>query len=408
MELHNRRPCILAVDDDPGMLKILQKVLARDYDLTLARDGEEGLQSALAHPPDLILTDVRMPGMNGTEMVRQLHAHPSVADVPVIILTGREDDEVRLELLRAGAQEFLVKPCSAEELLARLRNVLTLKLARDLLQEELKVRSTDIQALIREVAARRSALESALAISQFARDHAERASQAKSAFLSLVSHELKTPLTVLRLLVDGRRRKAGATATGPDAELARTDEALARLETLVESVVQLVKLQGEQSKPQVEQIDIEPLIRDVVLQFESRIRDKHLSLKVEVAPDARTVCSDPRMLRLILSNLVSNAIKFTHAGLIEIRSCVRDGTVLAVRDSGPGIDTADRERIFQPFTHVETINHKSTPGMGLGLALVRELVTALGASLAIDSKMGGGSTFSVIIPTPPPARPLGP
>jgi signal transduction histidine kinase len=273
----------------------------------------------------------------------------------------------------------------------RIANVLAIKIARDLLQDELKIQSTDIQALIAEVASRSAALQVALSI-------AERASQTKSAFLSLVSHELCSPLTVLRLTADWQRRRAALATATLDPSVRRTDEALARLEGIVETVIELVKLQAGPAELHFERIDVEALIREVTVRFASQAAAKGLALRVDVARDARTVTSDPRLLGLILSNLLGNAIKFTEVGEVVVSTYPCDGTVLAVRDSGRGIEAQDRVRILQPFRHLETITHKSTPGMGLGLALVRELVATLGGTLALTSEPGTGSLFSVTLP----------
>jgi signal transduction histidine kinase len=383
----------LAVDDDADMLAVIRRVLSHDHDLTLVLDAREALRLALLHPPDVILSDVVMPGMDGLEFLQALHSHASLADVPVIVLSGGNDQETRLKMLRAGAQEFLMKPCAAEELRVRIHNTLKVKIARDLLRDELKVQSTDIEVLVDQVASRGTALKSALAA-------AERASQAKSAFLTLISHELGGPLTVLRLTADSRRLRAQRAATPLDPSARRSDEALTRLEAIVETVIELVKLQGGSTELHFEKIDVERLLREVVTQFEARAEAKGLRLTVDVAPDARSVTSDRRLLRMLLCNLASNAVKFTEAGAVTVSSVVRGGTILAVQDTGRGIKAGDQARILEPFGFVEAINRKSTPGIGLGLALVRELVLILGGSLALTSELGVGSTFSVTLPIP--------
>jgi signal transduction histidine kinase len=386
-----RRSCVMAVDDDPGMLDVVRRVLGDDHDLVLALSAEEGLRLALLRPPDVILSDVTMPGMDGLEFLRQLRSHPSLADVPVIVLTGASDQEMRMTMLRAGAHEFLVKPCAVEELRVRIDNTLQIKLACDLLREELKVQSSDIASLIGQVASRSAALEAARAA-------ADKASQAKTAFLTLISHELGSPLTVLRLAADSQRLQLQRSKAPLEAAVRRHDDALARLEGVVESVIELVRLQGGPAELHFEPIDVESLIRDVAAQFDSQARAKGLAVTLDVTRDARTVTSDRQLLRIVLSNLVSNAIKFTETGSVAVSSCRREGTILAVRDSGRGIEARDQVRILEPFGYLETIKRKSKPGMGLGLALVREGVTRLGGSLALTSEPGRGSVFSVTLP----------
>lgn len=394
-----RRLRLLAIDDEPRILRLMNAVLAGAYDLTVAGDGEQGLSLALSGKPDLILTDFNMPKMTGQELLRRLRQEPSMEDVPVIVLTGHEDDQLRVDLLRNGAQDFLVKPFSVEELRVRIANLLRVKQARELLQDELQSRERDIGALVAEVAARRAALQAALETAQVARDQAERASQAKTTFLALVSHELRTPLAVLRLTVDRLRdRTAGPGGGGAPSEVQRMDGALDRLKSIVDGVIDYTTIQSGRLDPRPERTDLAALVATLRLAFELQIEAKGLRLDIDVAEEAHFVTVDPRILRLILSNLVGNAIKYTDQGFLQVRAHIDDGLVLTVRDSGRGIDPLDAQRIFEPFEHGERIENKSTPGVGMGLAVVRDLAAALGGRVTLTSEKGVGSTFIVVLP----------
>lgn len=393
-----RRPCLLAIDDDPTVLRLINRVLSGEYDVTLAADGEEGLRVALASPPDLILSDVSMPIMSGPDLLRELRLEPSLAEIPVIVLTGDGDDQLRLELLRAGAQDFLVKPFSLEELRVRIANLVRMKRTRDLLQAEVESGEQDIEVLVAEVAARRAALEAALETSRIARDQAEKASHAKTAFLALISHELRTPLTMLKWTVDRWRARAPSPDDPRASEVLRMGKAMDRLESIVGDVLERTRISGGQLQLRLEEIDLPALVEGLRLELAAAIEAKGLRLDIEVSAGARRATSDPRVLRLILSNLLGNAIKYTDGGAVELRAFLDAGLVFTVSDSGRGIDPADQERIFEPFEHGERIEHKSTPGLGLGLALVRDLVAALGGRLTLQSEKGVGSLFTVTLP----------
>jgi signal transduction histidine kinase len=409
-----RKLRLLAVDDEPRILRLMNAVLAGSYDLATAGDGEEGLRLALSTRPDLILTDFNMPRMTGQELLQRLRQETSLDDVPVIVLTGHEDDQLRVDLLRNGAQDFLVKPFSVEELRVRIANLLRVKQARELLQDELQSRERDIGALVAEVAARRAALQAALEAAQIARDTAERASQAKTTFLALVSHELRTPLAVLRLTVDRLRVRshtpagaAPAPAAPPPspqvpggAEVQRMEAALDRLKSIVDGVIDYTTIQSGRLDPRPENTDLGALIGNMRREFDSQIETKGLRLEIDVTEEAKIVNVDPRMLRLILSNLISNAIKYTDNGVLHLGARIHNGLVITVRDTGRGIDARDADRIFEPFEHGERIENKSTPGVGLGLALVRDLAAALGGRVALSSEKGVGSIFTVTLPLP--------
>jgi signal transduction histidine kinase len=410
-----RKLRLLAVDDEPRILRLMNAVLSGSYDLATAGDGEEGLRLALTAPPDLILTDFNMPKMTGQELLQRLRQEASLDDVPVIVLTGHEDDQLRVDLLRNGAQDFLVKPFSVEELRVRIANLLRVKQARELLQDELQSRERDIGALIAEVASRRAALQAALEAAQIARDTAERASQAKTTFLALVSHELRTPLAVLRLTVDRLRVRPTTPAPGAPpappappaspqvpggAEVQRMEAALDRLKSIVDGVIDYTTIQSGRLDPRPENTDLGALIGNMRREFDSQIESKGLRLEIDVTEEAKIVNVDPRMLRLILSNLISNAIKYTDKGVLNLAARIDNGLVLTVRDTGRGIDPRDADRIFEPFEHGERIENKSTPGVGLGLALVRDLASALGGRVSLLSEKGVGSIFTVTLPLP--------
>jgi signal transduction histidine kinase len=398
---HGRRLRLLAIDDEPRILRLMNAVLANAYDLVVAGDGEEGLNLALTTRPDLILTDFNMPKLTGQELLQRLRRESSLDDVPVIVLTGHEDDQLRVDLLRNGAQDFLVKPFSVEELRVRIANLLRVKQARELLQNELQSRERDIGALVAEVAARRSALQGALESAHVARAQAEKASQAKTTFLALVSHELRTPLAVLRLTVDRlRTRAAGAAGEGAAGEMQRMEAALDRLKSIVDGVIEYTTLQSGRLDARPESTDLGALVSAVCREFDQQIEAKGLRLEIDVTDEAKIVTVDPRLVRLILTNLISNAVKYTDKGFLQLGARIADGLVITVRDSGRGIDALDAERIFEPFEHGERIENKSTPGVGLGLPLVRDVVAALGGRVALTSEKGVGSTFTVTLPLP--------
>jgi len=358
------------------------------------------VERALALGPDLIVSDVMMPRLSGDEMVRELRASGELDDVPILMLTAKADDDLRVRLLREGAQDYLMKPFAADELCARVGNLVTLKRVRDLLQRELASQRRDLEGLAQEVTGRKRDLEMALDAMRVARDQAEQASKTKSTFLSLVSHELRTPLTALQTYLHALGRQHGDTLSPePRRIVRRMASASRRLSQLVESLLEKTRIESGRLTTRIEDVDLVALAQTVVDDAQAEAEQKALAVQVSAARALPPLVSDRRLVRLILGNLVGNAIKFTERGVVEVILAHRDGAHrIAVRDTGSGIPVERRAAIFEPFEQLESTPHKHAPGVGLGLALVQAMVEALGGSIELDSKVGVGSTFTVVLP----------
>jgi signal transduction histidine kinase len=394
------RPLVLVVEDNPDMSRFLREALAADYRVETAADGGEGLRRATELRPDLVLTDVMMPVLSGDQLVREARGRRELDGVPIIVLTAKADDELRLRLLREGAQDYINKPFSLEEVRLRVANHVRTKRARDVLRAELESQGDDVEALAREVTARKRDLETAAAALRVSRDVAERASRLKSDFLGMVSHEFRTPVTALQLQLERLTRDLAASASERQRDIARRmTSATRRLADMIELLLQHARLESGRLAVRTEAIDVRELARATVEGLRPQAEQKGLALEVAPAPDLPPLRSDPQLVGLILGNLVANAVKFTEAGGVKVSLGVRDGAhVLEVRDTGPGISVEDQARIFEPFEQLGDVRRKHLPGIGLGLALVRQLTGALGGEVELTSSPGAGSTFRVVLP----------
>ena len=153
---------ILVIEDHPEMRRFIAEVLSSEYLVVTAADGLEGLSSVAAERPDLVVTDLMMPKLGGDELVRRMRANKELTQLPVLVLSARADDELRLKLLAESVQDYLVKPFSAGELRARVRNLVTMKQTRDLLQQELASQTEDVALLTRELVLNKRTLEESL------------------------------------------------------------------------------------------------------------------------------------------------------------------------------------------------------------------------------------------------------
>ncbi|HEX8890977.1 MAG TPA: response regulator, partial [Pyrinomonadaceae bacterium] len=164
-------PLVLVIEENLEMNRFIAEVLAGECRLASAFNGQEGVEKALALRPDLIISDVMTPRMSGDQLLHEIRSHKELQDTPVVMLTAKTDESMRVNLLRAGAQDYLIKPFSVEELLARVRNLLKVKRVRELLQRELESQSQDLEEMVNEVAARKRAQELALKELQRGEEH---------------------------------------------------------------------------------------------------------------------------------------------------------------------------------------------------------------------------------------------
>jgi signal transduction histidine kinase len=391
-------PPVLVVEDNPETLRFIAEALGAEFRIDTASDGREALQKAEALRPDAIVTDLMMPEVPGDVLLRQVRSRQAIADTPMIVLTARADEALRVRLLQEGADDYVVKPFHPEELRARVRNLVSLKRSRDVLARELQTRSGDLEALASELTRRKRELEVSLETTRVARDQAERASAVKSRFLRLISHELRTPLTAIQLGIGSvASERDGPLTPRQAATTARISRAATRLVGLLESLLEYTRAETGRLVPHPESVDVATLAAEVVDDLLPQAQQKLITLAVEPSPPLPPLMTDPRLLRLVLVNLVVNGVKYTAHGSVRVAlGREQDAYWIEVRDTGPGIRDEDRERLFQPFEQLGAPG--TVGGVGLGLALVKRVVSSLGGTLDLQSAIGRGSSFRVELP----------
>ena len=400
-------PLVLVVEDNAQMSSFVSEVLADDFVVRTAADGVEGLALIESLAPDLVISDIAMPRMDGEAMLAALRGRREFDAIAVLMLTARADGDLRVRLLRAGAQDFLVKPLLPAELRARARNLVAAKRAGDTLRGTLSSLSSDLEGLAREMAIKNRHLATTLADVEIARQAAERASLVKSSFLGLLSHEIRTPLSsiLMNLELLARDRNVGLAA-GVKNKVDRLTVAARQLNALMEGLLEYTRFERGGIEATAEAVDPRVLAGEVVEEYRS-LRDLgeiELTLAPASAPPATELRTDPRLLRVILSNLINNALKFTVRGSVTVRVVPgAEDCAIEVRDTGPGIPPESLARIFLPFEQLEPLHGKSLPGVGLGLALVRQITEALHGRIEVDSVVGQGSTFRIVLPGMPAA-----
>lgn len=392
------RPCVLVVEDHTDLRQFIAESLSDRFKVVTAADGAAGLEEFPACAPDLVVTDLMMPGLTGDAFLAALRERPDGRDVAVLVLSARSEDALRVRLLEGGAQDYLVKPFSVEELRARAGNLVAVKRARDILTHALAENRAEIDKLAAGIAERNQALQANAERLRAALGESERANAAKARFMRLVSHELRTPLTSLSLSIGLLRRSADA-GWGPRQEvlLGRVDEGYRRLAALVGSLLERTRLENGLDSVTPVPFSLASQAQDVVQELRPEAEAKGLRLVLEAPSGLPPLVSDQVLMRRVLFNLIANAIRYTPAGQVTVGvSHEPDGLhSLSVTDTGPGIAREDCERVFEPFVQLQDVSHKHHPGVGLGLALVRDVVAALGGRIELESEPGCGCRFTV-------------
>jgi signal transduction histidine kinase len=384
-------PRVLIVDDERRNLELLKIMLKSEgYVLRTALNGEEALAIVAAEPPDIILLDVMMPGMDGYEAAGKIKANPTSKNIPVIMLTALDDRNARMLGLSAGAEDFLTKPVDRAELCVRVRNLLRLKAYGD------KLRTT-LAALESSNAQLADALEEAGA----ARLMAEHANNAKTQFLRAMSHELRTPLNAIsgytEILEMGIRGTVNSEQTK---DLGRIKRAAAYLLRLINDVLTIARLEGARPLHLVA-LPVNAVLAEVEGLCALQAKAKGLTLTVPQPEEDVLVAADAERFQQILLNLLTNAIKFTATGGSIQVACDLEGNMLRVRvtDTGVGVRAIDIDRVFEPFVQIDRhLTTATQQGVGLGLSISRELARAMRGDLTLQSTEGIGSTFTLTIP----------
>ena len=395
---------ILIIDDEPINIKVVRKHLgsAGYHDVVTTTDAADALNVIQRERPDLILLDVMMPGVSGLDILGKIRAGAQTAHTPVLILTAFCDLALKRDALGRGATDFLTKPVDPVELLARVRNALEAKSYADQLQRHATLLECEVvQRRQAEIEARR------------AKDEAERANRAKSAFLATMSHEIRTRLNgatgmtdlLLRTQLDPQQRRYAQVARASGQALL----------SLINDILDISKIEAGKLELESTVFDLYELTHGTVEMLMHSAREKGLELQCvidrRIAPH---VCGDPVRLQQILINLTSNAVKFTLRGEVELRAAwvsETDAEVnirFSVRDTGIGIPRTRLGRLFQSFSQVSSSTSRQFGGTGLGLAISRQLVELMGGQIGVDSTEGQGSTFWFTIRLPKARPPAGP
>lgn len=388
---------ILIVDDDAGDRGILADLLsAQGHTVVVVASGAEGLRLAGELIPDLIILDVMMPGMDGFAVCAQLRADQATAEVPIIMATALDDRQSRLRCLDIGADEFLTKPIDITELRVRVHTIARVNRYRHLLDEraraEREIRQRNVE-LEQRVAERTAELTEA-------NNRLRELNAFKDNLLTTTSHDLRSPLGSIQNMADLLLEEQHLPDTArPLAQ--HIYDAARHLIVMVSDMLDLSKLEAGKVELEPMMLRVSDVVRQSLSALTASAEAKTIRAELLVEPSEPVITADPSKLSRIVTNLVSNAIKFTPAGG-QITIAVEpepSGVQLRVSDTGLGIPADALPRLFGKFEQIHTRGTAGERGTGLGLAIVRHLVELHGGSIDVTSVAHRGSTFRVYLPT---------
>ncbi len=390
---------ILIVDDQPSNLVSLVDYIESSFpeiEVSQALDGKMALYVANAVHPSLIITDWEMPGMNGIELIRELKEDEVTRDIPVIMCTGIMTSQDSLKMaLEAGAVDYIRKPVDPVELEARVRSMLALIARNREILEEKQRHAITLLELEKEKA------ERVVGEALKEKEQAEASEQLKKRFFSQITHEFRTPLTLIQGPLEEITQQATKANIRRFAEQAlRNSRVLLRL---INQLLELARIDAGHHSIQPERIELMGFIRANVMLFEPLGRGKNLTITVDQDRDSQLVDVDPQMMTKVLNNLLSNAVKFTpKGGQIKVICGQQPGDEtrirIAVKDTGIGIPEEKLPFIFDRFYQVDHQKSNEMEGTGLGLSLVRELVELHQGEIKITSIPDLGTEVSIHLP----------
>lgn len=359
----NKKPQILIVDDESYARQTIEMLLLKEsYELFFAEDAHEALAQLDDEIPDVILSDVMMPNMDGFELCQRIKRNPKWNHVPIILVTALDSKQDLARGLEAGADDFLHKPINGLELRARVRSMLRIKMRHDELQAALQMRQD---------------------------------------LANMIVHDIRSPLSTILIYCDLLESELDGNVQTLDTIRGEAN----RLSSFLTDMLMMAKMEHGRLMLSQSPVDVNELAVAVKNSYEPIARLKEISFLLDLPDKSNKLLLDANLWRRVLDNLVSNAVKFSPTGgniTLKVRyddsGLSRNGSVphlnLQVIDEGPGIAAEHYETIFDKFKIVAT-GRRDVKQVGLGLAFCKMVVEAHNGRISVCANEPRGSIFTV-------------
>jgi len=391
--LSNIQAKLLIVDDLPENLLALEALIKReDRQVYKALSADEALSLLLQHEFAMAILDVQMPGMNGFELAELMRGTEKTKNIPIVFVSaaGRELDYA-FKGYESGAVDFLHKPLDTHAVKSKV-NVFV-----DLYRQS-KAMKQQVEALEQS----RREQEALLKQLQATQNELEQAVRMRDDFMSIVAHEVRTPLnglileTQLRKMHLARDNASAFTLDKMHAMVERDERQIKSLIRLIEDMLDISRIRTGKLSIRPSRVDLVQLVRGLLENFAPQVEAAESSIALN-AEDSVLGQWDEFRIEQVISNLLTNALRYGAKSPIEVRVYSAGGQArVEVRDHGIGISEENQARIFQQFERV-SVNH-AVAGLGLGLFISEQIVTAHGGTIEVDSRIGEGALFRVCLP----------
>ncbi|MBW4614295.1 MAG: response regulator [Desmonostoc vinosum HA7617-LM4] len=390
---------ILVVDGDEAERVAVHCALVQSgvhMEVSEASNGIDAISTLRNTNYDCVFLNYHLPDQNALTIIQKLRFWE--IQVPIVVLTTIPDEEIVVELLKAGATDYLSKSTASSEILLRVvRNAIRVYRA----EKQVELTNQQLRESHEQLIRKHQELEKQRQQIQLQNLKLLEASRFKSQFLATMSHELRTPMNAIigfsQILL---RPKFGQLTHQQTDMVERIFNNGKHLLMLLNEVLDFSKLETGRLDLKAEIFDISKVINTTVAEMRSLAEAKKLSLLVQIDLQNTLVFNDPVRVKQILVNLLSNAIKFTESGevWVEIKELPANRVAITVRDTGIGIAPRDFTHIFEAFRQVDQSITRKYPGTGLGLAIVDSLVRMMNGKIFLESQLGVGSLFRIELP----------